>query len=769
MRDTVAPQRKVLLEQYFLTDKTEAPLPPRVADLLDRWPPTGREHTWHPHGADERSIFLWQYFLQSEEEPIALRRAEGLSYVLREIAITIHDDELIVGEVGLEDVAHTRPEEFASARAYWDARASRFEETFDSLYAAQKASVHGLSRKWYSRDGHAIPAFDDILAVGIKGLRAQAKVARSAYPADSPDYDARQDQWQAMITALDALSAYMRRYGTLARQMAGDETRPERRKEMLEISGLCTHLATQPPRTFREALQLVWFVHLGIKMDDGGVGHSFGRFDQYLYPFYHADIESGRLSVDKARELLALFWIKLNREGDGIAHLSLGGRTLGGEDATNELSLLCLQVDRWVSRKQPNLSTRVHADTPDFYWQEIARTMRRGTGHPAIFNDEVIIPGLLDYGLPIEEVLDYAQVGCVETFLPGLGAPWTDCYLNLAKCLELALNDGHCALSGAQLGPATGSPCQFDSFSALFGAYESQVEHALYEMLAAKDACDAVLSQHAPEPLNSAFIKDCLQRGLDATGGGARYLLTGAYGVGLGTTVDSLAAIKTLVFEDGLLKADELLAALMADFHGYEPVLAMCQHRAPKYGNDDKRADSLAVRVVESFGQQMRRYRSPNPHALHYGMMGSVYSHTTMGQLTAASANGRLSGETLSDGGSPSQGCNQHGATATLRSLAKPDYRLVPGGAAINLRLSPRDLEGDSGLQRLVDLLKTYVALRGEQLQVTVVDADTLQRALKEPDLYRDLVVRVAGFTAYFVTLTPALQQEIITRAEAEI
>lgn len=400
---------------------------------------------------------------------------------------------------------------------------------------------------------------------------------------------------------------------------------------MCRISAVCDWVARNPPRTFWEALQLVWFAHLGIKMDDGSVGHSFGRFDQYLYPFYKADIENGRLTVDQARELVALFWIKLNRECDDIAHLSLGGQTPLGKDAINDLSLLCLQVDRWVGRKQPNLSTRVYKDTPESYFREMARTMRRGNGNPEIFNDEVIIPGLLDYGIPMETARNYAQVGCVETYLPGLSAPWTDCFLNLAKCLELALNDGRCMLSNDRMGPATGDPRRFKSFEELFEAYACQVEYALCEMLAAKDSYDAVISAHAPEPLNSAFIRDCLQQGLDATAGGARYLLTGAYGVGLGTTVDSLAAIRSLVYE-GLLSMDELLSALADNFTGHGQTLAMCRNRGPKYGNDDDRADHIAVQVIESFGKQVRRYPSPHPHAIHYAMFGSVIVHTVMGK-----------------------------------------------------------------------------------------------------------------------------------------
>ena len=740
----------------------------RVTRLLNRWRPTGNERTWYPNGADERSILLWQYFRDSEEEPIVLRRARGLKYVLQEIAIDIYDDELIVGEVGLEDVARTHPDELAAARSYWQEQRAEFARTLDTYEAEQKAASHGLSHKWHSRDGHAIPAFQMILFSGLNGLRKEAEKSASSYPSDALDYTVGQEQWQAMIIALEALSTYIRRYAELAQQMASSEKRTQRQAELVEIAEACDWIAAKPARTFREALQLVWFVHLGIKMDDGGVGHSFGRFDQYLYPFYRDDLETGRLTVAEARELLALFWIKLNREGDDIAHLSLGGQTSQGNDAVNALSFLCLQVDRWVSRKQPNLSTRVHSNTSEAYWYEIARTMRRGAGHPAIFNDDVIISGLLDYGLPEEIARDYAQVGCVETFLPGLGAPWTDCYLNLAKCLELALNNGCDMPTGQQLGPKTGDPRQFVSFDALFAAYERQVEHALYQMLAAKDVYDEEVSQYEPEPLNSAFIRDCLQRGLDATGGGARYLLTGAYGVGLGTTVDSLAAIKTLVYDSKQVEIDELLTALKVNFQGYERVRSLCQS-ASKYGNDDDRADALAVRAIESFGHQIRDYPSPSPNAIHYGMLGSILSHTNMGDKTAASANGRLAGETLSDGGSPSQGCNRNGATATLNSLAKADYRLVPGGAAINLSLSPHCLQRVDGLRKLANLLQTYMAMGGEQLQVNVVDAKTLRQALGNPEQHRHLVVRVAGFTAYFVTLTPSIQQEIVARAEAEL
>ena len=757
------------------------PLPtPRIQRLLACNLPTGKEKTWYPNGADERALLLWEYFQAAAGEPLPLRYAHGLGYVMEHIAITIHADELLVGEVGLEDVAVTRAEDFNRATAFWQQRNADFLNTFTWQAAEQQAARHGLTWKWASRDGHAIPDFELILAHGLGGLREIARQAAAGAVSEgsaAEDASDRQVFGQALLAALEALSAYIRRYAALAEQLAQAETDPARRQELTGVADSCAWLADHAPRNFSEALQLVWFAHLGIKLDDGGIGHSFGRLDQYLYPFYRADLDAGRLDEQGARELLALFWIKLNREGDDIAHLSLGGQTPQGGDAANELSVLCLQVERWVNRKQPNLSTRVHRHTSAQYWQEIAATISCGAGHPAVFNDEVIVPGLLEYGFPAEVALNYAQVGCVETFIPGQSAPWTDSYLNLVKCLELALNDGRDRLTGMVIGPATGDPRQFAGFEDLFQAYERQVEAALVQMLAAKDEYDARLSQHAPEPLNSAFIRDCLERRQDATGGGARYLLTGAYGVGLGTTVDSLAAIRELVYNQGLIKMDDLLASMQANFNGYDKLRAACRQRAPQYGNDDGRADAIAARAVASFGQQVKAYsdgawqiqQASDPSAMrrayHYAMFGSVLSHTSMGALTAASANGRLAGETLSDGGSPTQGCNRSGPTATLRSLARPDYRLAPGGAALNLRLSPSHFTGEGGLDLLASLVRGYVGMGGEQLQVNMVSTATLRSARDTPEAYRDLVVRVAGFTAYFVSLPLELQEEVISRA----
>ena len=666
--------------------------PPRIQHLLDARPPTGFERTWYPNGADERAVLLWEYFTDHEDEPLPLRHARGLRHVLANVRIAIHDDELLIGEVGLDDPAETRPDDLDRAREYWGERAWELQSEVD-FPAAYPAMAHGLYHGGAGRNGHTIPAFDVLLTDGLDALRDRAGEG-------TPQRD-------AMAEAVGAASMYVERHAALAREMGRDD-----------IADICEWVAHEPPRTFHGALQLLWFAHLAIKMDDGGIGHSIGRFDQYLWPFYSRDLERGRITRDDAAELVACFWIKLNAECDDIAHLSLGGQHPDGSDAANDLSVLCLQVERWIGRKQPNLSTRIHANTSDDYWREIARTISCGAGHPAVFNDDIIVPGLVDHGFDVETARGYAQVGCVETYLPGLAAPWIDCYVNLAKCLELALNAGRDLYDNAQLGPVTDA--QFADFDAIYEAFESQLARAVHSALARRDAYDAHVSNHAPVPFISALTPACLERGLDAVEG-AEFILTGAYAVGLATTVDSLVAIRSLVYEEGLLDLDRLLAALATDFTRDSETLALCGNRAPKYGNDDDAADDIARRVIDSYGRVMRAYESPSPKQVHYGMIGSVVSHAVMGQRTSATPNGRRAGESLSDGGSPSQGCNVSGATATLNSLAKPNYRAVPGGAAINLRLTPSDIAGDDGLARLVALLKGYFQMGGEQLQVSEI------------------------------------------------
>jgi len=741
-------------------EECSVPIPPRIAQLLERHRPTGRERTWYPTGMDERAVHLHEYFLRSEREPIALRRARGLAYVLSKVPIAIHDDERIVGQVGLEDVATTRPAELARAWRYWAEESCRLEGRLDGHETSRVLNAIGLTAGGPARDGHTIPDFAFALRHGLPELQARAaeRLGAPGLP------ESQRTGLAAMAIALGALVGYMARHTRLAREMGGNEPDAERSRELAEIAGVCDRLCQGPPTTFHEALQLVWFVHLGLKMDDGGIGHSFGRFDQYPHPFLRADLDAGRLDLCGAGELLALFWIKLNTEGDDIAHLSLGGVLPDGSDATNELSYLCLQVDRWVRRKQPNLSTRVHAGTPDAYWLEIARAIRSGAGHPAVFNDDVIVPGLVDLGFTVEDARDHAQVGCVETYLPGRAAAWMDCYINLPKCLELVLNDGRDMIANVRvMPPLAREPCA-GTFDGLYDRFLECVRRAVFHALTHRHGYDLLLSAHAPMPLFSALTPRCLETGKDAVDG-APYVLTGAYLVGLGTVVDSLAAVRELVFDQREVTLADMVDALRADFAGYEDMRRLCRLRAPKYGNDDDRADDLARRVVDDFGRIVRECPSPSSRHVHYGMVGSVVSHTAMGQRTAASANGRRAGETLSDGGSPSHGCAISGPTAALRSLSKPDYRVVPGGAAVNLRLSPGDVTGDDGLERLVGMLRTYFAMGGMQLQVTVVDTETLMRARGKPDEYRDLVVRVAGFTAYFVSLPEALQDEIVSRA----
>ncbi|MBT3379852.1 MAG: hypothetical protein HN742_29855 [Lentisphaerae bacterium] len=733
--------------------------PVRVARILAERAPTGTEKTWYPNGRDERDLYLWEYCHAHEGEPLPLRHAAGFRHVLNRIRIAIHPDELLVGEVGLEDPARCHPHEYRKACLYWRSRDAEQARSADGRFA-YTALQHGLIQAGAGRSGHTIPAFDMVLREGLGGLRERALsvAGMQQSPETTSAVYAR-----AMAEALSALSNYVLRHAALARELAAEEANPARQRELAGIADVCDWVAENPPRGLHEALQLLWFSHLGIKLDDGGIGHSMGRFDQYMHPFYAHDLAEGVLTREQAAELVALFWLKLNAEGDDIAHMSLGGQDAGGRDAVNDLTYVCLGVERWVSRKQPNLSTRIHERTSDQYWREIAATIRVGSGHPAVFNDDIIIPGLVEHGIPLEIARCYAQVGCVESYLPGLAAPWIDCYVNIAKCLDLAMNAGRDRHTGIQVGPETPLPERIGSFAELYAAVETQLQHAASTALCFRHMYDAHVSAHAPVPLISAFTPAALERGMDAVDA-PPYVLTGIYGVGLGTTVDSLAAIRALVFRQEGIELTDLCRALAVDFRGYETIHAACRH-APKYGNDDDRVDDLACTVISSFGRLVDACPTPSERAIHYGMIGSVVSHAKLGQATGATADGRGAGRSLSDGGSPSQGANTSGATATLRSLTKPDYRAVPGGAAINLRLSFTDAAGEAGINRLAALLKTYFAMGGEQLQVSVTNHAVLREALTNPAAHRDLVVRVAGFTAYFVSLPEILQNEIMARS----
>jgi pyruvate formate-lyase/glycerol dehydratase family glycyl radical enzyme len=556
------------------------------------------------------------------------------------------------------------------------------------------------------------------------------------------------------------------------------ESNPVRRAELEKISEICRWVPAHPARTFHEALQSFWFVHLILNLETNSYAIGPGRFDQYLYPYYQADVEAGRLSQDQAWELLACLWIKFNeltvvKEGGtakasttyaDFQNLNLGGQTADGLDATNELSYLCLDVTGRLKLPQPQVSVLISEKTPDRFLLKACEVIRMGFGLPAVFNEDEKVQALLHKGKTLEDARLGGINGCVELNVQGKDNMASSGYLNMPKCLELALNDGVNPATGAQLGPRTGNPRNFASFDGLLQAFRQQLAHAVDLKIIYDGIARQVYAEFCPVPFTSLLISDCMEKGRDYHAGGARYNLPLICGVGTGTMADSLAAIKKLVYTDRKVSLDEIAAALRADFKGYERLRQMLLNGAPKWGNGDNMVDTLGHDTVDLFCNELEKHRNAEGVTYAANMIPTT-THIWFGALTGATPDGRLSGTPLSEGISPVQGMDRNGPTAVVRSMARLDHARCCG-TLLNMKFHPSALSGQEGLRKFAHLIRTYFGLGGHHMQFNVVSAETLRAAQEHPEQYRTLVVRVAGYSDYFVRLSRDLQDEIISRTE---
>lgn len=728
----------------------------------------------------ERAVLFVEAFQETPDVPVPLRWARAVDHVLRSVAIAILPDEVIVGEPAARAVDS---EEASRALAYLAEYRLRRVRTLETYAAERLYSEVGLSSTWHAREGHNILAYGEILGRGVGGLRRQAEAALISILSEAPGSgpaetgqgtprgvgkcgDPRVAFYEASLVVLEGLAAFIRRHAALAREMAASAP-PDRSADLLAIAETCEHLAGgRPARSFREALQLVWLAHIASKLDDGGVGHSFGRLDQYLYPYYRADLESRRATADELLDLLVAFWIKVNSEYEDTSHLQVGGVDAAGADASNDLTYACLEAQRRVGLTQPELSARVHQGTPERLWREIAETVRPGGGQPAVYNDAIQVPGLVRLGVPLEIARDYTKVGCIETYFAGRCTPWVGLYVNGAKCLELAITGGRCLTTGKMVGRPGPGAVGIRSFGELLAEVDARLYEVTQLALRGKTLFDELLPTFQAAPLQSALTPCALERGRDLYDGGAEYTVTGPYLVGLATTVDALAAIRRLVFEDRVLCLSDLVEVLGDDFAGREALRLRLLNQPPKYGNDEDAVDLLAEHLVEVLYRATVEMPAKPGYLRMPVVAASTTAHVTMGARTGASADGRRKGEPLSEGSTPGQGRSRLGATAALRSLAKVDHTLLGGGEAVTLTLSPSVIQGEGGPAALVALLKGYFVSGGAQIQVNVVGRETLRAARRDPRSYRHLVVRVSGYSAYFTALDPSLQDEIISRTE---
>lgn len=765
-----------------------------------------------PYISTERAELITEFYENNRIHSAPITRALAFKYLLEKKKICINSGELIVGERGpapkatptypelcchsLEDleILHTREKiPFAVSPEtrqvyqeriipFWEGRSIRdliFSEMTEEWIAAYEAGVFTEFMEQRA-PGHTV-ADDKIYKKGFRKIRQEIResLARLDWFGD-PEAQAKAEQLRAMDIAAEAICIYARRHAAAARELASKEPDPVRREELCRIAEVCEWVPENPPRNFWEALQAYWFVHVGV-ITELNTWDSFcpGRLDQHLYPFYKKGLEEGTLTEDEARELLQCFWIKFNNHSappkvkvtaaesstyTDFANINLGGLTPGGQDAVNDLTYLILDVIDEMRLVQPSTNIQLSAKNPDRFLKRALKIVREGWGQPSVFNADMVVQELLRQGKSVEDARCGGTSGCVETGAFGKESYILTGYLNLPKILELTLFDGADMRTGKQVGPRTGNASSFRSFDEVWNAFRTQLNYFVDVKIRGNNVIERLFARHMPAPFLSSIIDDCIAKGKDYNDGGARYNSTYIQGVGIGTITDSLSAIKHHVFEWKNITMDRLLDVLRHNFQGAEEIRHILLEETPRYGNDDDRADDIMRKVFLAFFNEVDG--RPNTKGGHHRInMLPTTCHVYFGSVTGATPDGRYAWQPLSEGISPVQGMDRRGPTAALKSAGKMDHVLT-GGTLLNMKFTPSLLEGEEGITNLAHLVRAYFKLGGHHIQFNVVSAETLRDAKRHPDRYRDLIVRVAGYSDYFCDLPGALQDEIIARTE---
>jgi pyruvate formate-lyase/glycerol dehydratase family glycyl radical enzyme len=703
------------------------------------------------------------------DEPLVFRRAEFFAEVIeRHLPVQILEGELIVGgqfNTALS-LTLTRKE-----MARYDKEEREFVRHVRELDALGVGNCGAIP-------GHLIPNYAQALRIGLRGLVGEVQRYVDGSPADDEANVLR----RALIRVAHAACFFASRYADLADRLASETPDPSRAAELAEIARICRKVPWEPAETLHEALQSLWFLHMLIMAAESypGPGLSFGRIDQYLYPYYARDLETGRLAAQHARELLQCWWIKHNYAYDyqgrvgnnqGINSsfgqlITLGGIDADGRDAANPLTWLLLEIIGEMNLLEPKPNVRLHAGTPPDLLKRVAGLIAAAQGSPFLLNfDEHSIQGLAWQGLPAEKLWDYAPVGCLENTLQGNDRSGTvDVNLNLAKAVELTLFNGRDQASGRQIGPKTGEAIEFAGFSQFYGAFRTQLRHLLDWIIDVNNQADAIRARFAPTPFLSLLVDGCARNGKDITAGGADYNFITVEGIALATAVDSLLAVRKLVFEDRRVRMADLVKAIQDNFEGHEKLRHVLMQKAPKYGNDDDQADRLA-REVSAFWTELAYQKvSPATGKRYRGGYLSWNYWVAYAPKTAATPDGRKRGTYLSNGSCPVTGCDRKGPTANARSTGRLGLETAPNGDSHTITLSPSFLHDEEHLDKLAAFLRGYTTEGGTALQINVLDAETLRQAQANPAEYRNLLVRVTGYNAYFVTLGREVQDEIIAR-----
>ena len=783
----------------------------------------------------QRGTLVTEAYKAYESYPQQLKVAKAFEHIVNSVDIHIYPDELIVGESAapfkaagmypefsynwIKSEMETCPpdkrprdtyvmkegayEEIAKMTEYWPGKTIADLMDATMTYDEKKGSHLGkglymLSLYYQAGIGHLVADYAMLMAKGFGGIRDTIQEKLDNLGEGSYEECEEREFYNAELVCVNAAISFTKRYAKLAEEMAAEEQDEKRRSELLRIAANCAQVAEGPARDFWEALQLWYIATEMILIESNGHSVSYGRMDQWLYPYYKASLESGAQTKEFMQELLEMAYIKTGGNtklkpmskiyNAGLAFagecLTVGGVDVRGHDATNDLTFMMIDASVHTRLITPWLCVRMHANTPRELKVKIAQAIRAGFGHPKVYNDEAAIVAALAKGRTLEEARDYAVVGCVEIDTPGKEYGWHDAaYFNLAKVLELAINDGrcincgeqcpmysHCGGIGNKLGPSTGSLADFKSYDELWDSFDKQLKYWVDQMVSGLNVMDVAHQKMKPLPYLSLLYPNCIEVGRDIARGGANYNHTGPQGNGLGTTIDGLAALKQLVFDEKRVSGADYLTALRNNWEGAEPLYALVNSdKVHHWANDDDYADEIAQKVFNTYCQ----YVENRPNARGGTFTPGVYSVSAnigLGGIMGASADGRKAGEAVSDnlsGVHTLQGCHEtNGPTAIANSVTKLDHSRATNGTLLNWKFSPTCVSGDTGLENIINLLDVYFSKKGMHSQFNIISADTMRDAMVHPENYKDLLVRVAGFSAYFVELSKPLQLDIIGRTE---
>jgi pyruvate formate-lyase/glycerol dehydratase family glycyl radical enzyme len=775
-----------------------------------------------PYICAERALLATEAYKENQHQTNVMKRALMLKNILEKMSIYIEDETLIVGNQAASNkdapifpeytmefvlneldlfekrdgdvfyITEKTKEDLRSIAPFWENNNLRAKAGCllpDEVSVFMETGFFGMEGKMNSGDAHLAVDYRTVLEVGLEGYRKRTLQEKANLDLTDPESIDKYQFYNAILIVLDAVQTYAERFSALAKQLAETAT-PERKAELLEISRICAKVPNQPAETFQEAVQSVWFIQLILQIESNGHSLSYGRFDQYMYPYLKSDLEKGAITEAKAVELLTNLWIKtltvnkvrsqahtFSSAGSPLyQNVTIGGQTRDKKDAVNKLSYLVLRSVAQTKLPQPNLTVRYHSGLDNDFMNECIEVMKLGFGMPAFNNDEIIIPSFEKIGVTEEDAYDYSAIGCVETAVPGKwGYRCTGMsYMNFPKILMIAMNDGIDPVSGKRFVKGYGHFKEMKSFEELQDAWNKTVRELTRMSVIVENAIDIGLEREVPDVLCSALTEDCIGRGKTLKEGGAVYDFISGLQVGIANLADSLAAIKKLVYEEQKVTQEELWEALMTDYASErsQEIQQMILNDVPKYGNDDDYTDQLVTKAYDSYIEEVKKYPSTRfgrgpIGGTRYSGTSSISANVGQGKGTMATPDGRNAWVPLAEGCSPSHNMDKNGPTSVLKSVSKLRTEEIIGGVLLNQKVNPQTLAKEEDKQKLIMLLRAFFnKLHGYHIQYNVVSRETLIDAQRHPEKHRDLIVRVAGYSAFFNVLSKATQDDIIERTE---